>query len=67
LVDQIEILLNAAWQRLGCQIDPWGRCGPGQADTDGSDLGMEIDPWGDEEGTNERPGGELGMIIDPWG
>lgn len=52
LVSQVKNLLNTVWEKVGCEIDPWGRCGAGErgtaspSDLGESGIGMQIDPWG---------------------
>lgn len=56
LLTALGNLLARAWGRIGCEIDPAGRCQPGQqpgptppagdAGTTGGDIGCQIDPYG---------------------
>ncbi|MEA2604409.1 MAG: hypothetical protein QOF89_5401 [Acidobacteriota bacterium] len=35
-------LLRSAWEKEGCNIDPWGRC----VNEPAPKIGCGIDPWG---------------------
>jgi hypothetical protein len=62
VLDRLVSFVSVFWQKEGCGIDPWGRCG---ATTPRIDEGCTIDPLG--RCAPSAPTADAGCGIDPWG